>query len=386
MHDRHLLRDVIGNRRIAMMCALSLLAACSSDPDSTGEGPRICTPKTKTTALPGPTSTNGLTAVASFGANPGGLKMYAHAPAGGKADAVVVALHGCTQSAAAYVSAGWNDLADKAGFAVVYAEQTSSNNSQQCFRWFDSAHTTRGKGEAASIAAIAQYAKKQYGASHVYVTGLSAGGAMTAVMLATYPDVFEAGAVMAGLPYACATSQLDAYSCMSPGKDKTPEAWAALVPKLAGANAPRVSIWQGDKDYTVNPSNLKALVRQWTKVNGVADTPSASNTEGKGAHDEYRDSSGVVRVESWTISGMSHGVSVDPSGGCGAAGAYVIDEGLCSTRKAASFFGLVAADPAAPGASNPSGGISTPASNGTTDTNGTGGTVGTSGAASDDCD
>jgi hypothetical protein len=70
---------------------------------------------------------------------------------------------------------------------------------------------------------------------------------------------------------------------------------------------------------------------------------------GKGTHDEYRDASGAVRVESWSITGMSHGVSVNPSAGCGTAAAYVIDEGLCSTQKAAEFFGLVAPSAPAPG-------------------------------------
>jgi poly(3-hydroxybutyrate) depolymerase len=189
---------------------------------------------------------------------------------------------------------------------------------------------------------------------------------MTAVMLATYPDLFEAGAIMAGLPYECATSQTDAYSCMNPGKDKAPSAWGALVPKVAGASAPRVSIWHGDADYTVRPSNLEQLVRQWTDVNGIADKPAATSTVGKAKHEEYTDASGVVRVESWTISGMSHGVSVDPKGGCGTAGAYVIDEGLCSTRHAAAFFGLIAPDAATGGggSSGSSGGASGGASSG----------------------
>ena len=303
--------------------------------------------------------------------------MYVHAPASGKASAVVVAMHGCTQNANAYVGAGWNGAADAAGFAVVDPEQTAANDGQQCFRWWDAAHTTRGKGEAASIAAMVEYAKKTYGATHAFVTGLSAGAAMTSVMLATYPDLFEAGAIMAGLPYDCATSQNDAYSCMSPGKDKPSSAWAALVPKLPGAATPRVSIWHGDADYTVRPANLDQLVRQWTGVNGVSDTPAATATVGKAKHEEYRDAKGGVRVESWLISGMSHGVSIDPSNGCGKAGAYVLDKGLCSTHQAAMFFGLVGPDPL-PG-SGSSGGV-TPAP-----TPGSSGKTGSSGGSSADC-
>ena len=106
----------------------------------------------------------------------------------------------------------------------------------------------------------------KYGSEKAYVTGLSAGGAMTAVMLATYPDLFEAGAVFSGIAYDCATSQIDAYSCMS-GKTKTADQWAALEPKTE--HPPRVSIWQGDADWTVRPANADDLVQQWAGVNGI---------------------------------------------------------------------------------------------------------------------
>lgn len=165
----------------------------------------------------------------------------------------------------------------------------------------------RNGAAAKSIASMTEYAMKQYGATKAYVTGLSAGAAMTSVMLATYPDLFEAGAIMAGLPYACATSQTDAYTCMSPGRDKSPAAWADLVPKVTGASPPRVSIWHGDADWIVRPANETQRVRQWTGVAGVA-------------------------------------------------GAYLLDEGLCSTTKAAVFFGLIAGDGTpTPGATNPPG-------------------------------
>jgi poly(hydroxyalkanoate) depolymerase family esterase len=346
-----------------------LVAGCSSG--SSGGGSTSLCPSTSAPAdLPGlPTSgtsgTSGasgapgtagsaLTEVTAFGENPGGLKMFVHAPAGGKASAIVVALHGCTQGASDYVGAGWNAVADKAGFAVVYPEQTTANSFQKCFRWYEKGQIERGAGEASSIAAMTAYAKTKYGATHAYVTGLSAGAAMTAVMLATYPDVFEAGAIMAGLPYACATSQTDAYSCMSPGRDKTAEAWAALVPVAAHGAAPRVSIWHGDADYIVRPMNEGELVKQWSAVAGVASAAPVTETVGGATHVEYKNAAGVVRVESWLLKGMAHGVALDPKAGCGIAGAYLLDEGVCSTTKAATFFGLLAADgsPTSPGSTS----------------------------------
>jgi poly(hydroxyalkanoate) depolymerase family esterase len=375
MNNQRLWGDVLV---LVALCTLpSLLSGCGSDPGAETESEAHACPSNATTAaLPG--AGGSLTAVASFGPNPAGLKMYVHAPASGKASAVVVAMHGCTQTANAYVAAGWNEMADAAGFAVVYPEQTSQNNSSQCFRWWDAANITRGKGEARSIAAMVEHAKATYGATHAYVTGLSAGAAMTAVMLATYPDLFEAGAIMAGLPYECATSQTDAYSCMSGGKQKSSAAWGALVPKLAGATPPRVSIWQGDADYTVRPANLTQLVLQWTNVNGVSDKPTASTAVGKAKHDAYADASGVVRVESWLIAGMGHGVSVDPSAGCGKASAYVLDKGLCSTQEAAVFFGLVAPGTVpGTGSSGTTGGPTPPPSSGGSSGTTSGGTPST---------
>lgn len=333
------------------LLALSLLSvvACAAGAPGDGNGSggpgaggaTSCPPKMSTATLPG-AAAGGLTEVASFGDNPGALKMFVHAPPSGKASAIVVALHGCTQGASDYVGAGWNELADAAGFAVVYPEQTTANNFQRCFRWFDKAQIERDGGEARSIAAMTEHAKSEYGATRAFVTGLSAGAAMTAVMLATYPDLFEAGAIMAGLPYACATSQSDAYSCMSPGRDKTAEAWAALVPAAARGKAPRVSIWHGDADWIVRPMNATQLARQWTGVDGIASEPSSTAVVEGATHAEYKDSSGVVHVETWLIKGMGHGVALAPKAGCGKAGAYMLDEGVCSTTKAAEFFGLSA--------------------------------------------
>ncbi len=325
------------------------LVACGDGPTTSGAASDagVCPPKTSTMDLP-MSAAGGITEVTSFGENPAALQMFVHAPSSGRASAVIVALHGCTESASDYVSAGWNDVADRTGAVVVYAQQTIQNDATRCFRWWLPAHTTRGQGEAASIAQMVAYAKQTYGASHAYVTGLSAGAAMTAVMLAAYPDIFEAGAIMSGLPYDCATSQLEAWSCMNPGKDQPAQAWGALVPDMARQHPPRVAIWHGDTDYVVNSKNELELVRQWTAVNGVSETPTSTETVGPAKHARYGD-----RVESWLVSGMSHGVALAPSQGCGKAGAYLLDVNLCSTEKAASFFGLDASSAPPPPAPCP---------------------------------
>jgi poly(hydroxyalkanoate) depolymerase family esterase len=282
--------------------------------------------------------------ITGFGSNPAGLKMYLHAPAAMPATApVVVALHGCAQSAKDYVAAGWNEIADRWKFYVVYAEQQPANNGMTCFRWYDPAQTKRGGGEVESVKQMVDVMRSRYGATHAFVTGLSAGAAMTAALLATYPDVFEGGAIMAGIPYKCAASSLDAYTCMNPGKDKTQADWAALAKAGNAAfsgQAPRVSVWHGTADFTVKDTNAEELVRQWTGAAGIDDQADATSTVSGATHTEYKDAAGTVRVERWSVPGMGHGTAIAPADGCGDAAPFILDVKICSSEWAARFFGL----------------------------------------------
>ena len=147
-----------------------------------------------------------LVEINEFGTNPGALKMFAYVPEQlPRAPALVVVLHGCGQTAAAYdVGTGWSTLAKRYGFALLMAEQQSANNANTCFNWFSPGDIARGRGEAASIRQmIARMASDhKIDPRRIYITGLSAGGAMTSVMLAVYPEVFAGGAIIAGLPLA----------------------------------------------------------------------------------------------------------------------------------------------------------------------------------------
>ena len=290
--------------------------------------------------------------VSSFGSNPGALNMYTYVPSSLPSSApLVVAMHGCTQSAQAYADgAGWSKFADSQGFAVVFPETTSSNNQNKCFNWFQTGDISRGQGEALSIKQMVDYMKSHYSidSSRVFVTGLSAGGYMTPVMLATYPDVFAGGGVMSGGPYKCATSMTDAFTCMSPGVSKSASAWGDLVRNAYSSYSgpyPKVSIWHGDSDYTVDSSNATEDMKQWTNVNGVDQTADVSETvKGVAAHKVYKDSNGNARVETYIISGMGHGTAVDPGSNadqCGTAGAYILDVGICSSYYTAQFWGLI---------------------------------------------
>jgi hypothetical protein len=191
----------------------------------------------------------------------------------------------------------------------------------------------------------------------VYVTGLSAGGAFTSVMLAAYPDVFTAGAVMSGIAYRCADTQTDAYSCMFSSQSKSATQWGDLVRGGSSVTTyPRVAIWEGSSDTTVTPANADELVSQWTNVHGLSQTATSTTTVGRATHTTYADAQGVVQVEKYLVSNMNHGTAVDPSNGCGTAGSYILDVGLCSSSLAADFFGIAGGSTGTGGGSGSTGG------------------------------
>jgi poly(hydroxyalkanoate) depolymerase family esterase len=296
-----------------------------------------------------------MVAVPSFGTNPGALDMFEYAPSSLPAGRpVVVVLHGCTQTAAAMETAGWNTLADEYGFLVVYAQQRAANQQLGCFTWYASADTSRGQGEAASIVAMVDHAIATHASDpgRVYVTGLSAGGAFTSVMLGAYPDRFAAGSVMAGLPFRCASSIGEASACqqMTTAAQKTPKQWGDLVRTASshGGPWPRVQIWQGTADYTVAPANATEIVDQWTDVWQTDQTADATDALGMTTRTRFV-TGGKVAVELFAVKGMGHAIATgdDALGACPAtSGAYFSNQSICSTRHAAVFFGLA---PAAPG-------------------------------------
>jgi poly(hydroxyalkanoate) depolymerase family esterase len=212
---------------------------------------------------------------AEFGSNPGNLGMYSCVPRGlAKSSARVVALHGGQQTARDFdLATGWSALGRKRGFAVMFPEQKSANSSQNCFNWFIERHISPNEGEIASIRAMVEKMLRDHNLdrARVFVTGLSTGGAMACALLASYPDLFAGGAIIAGLPYGAALGPFDAMKAMACAPGRSSQEWGNLVRQASPGQKkwPKISIWHGRHDELVAPANGSALVRQWLDIHQV---------------------------------------------------------------------------------------------------------------------
>ena len=317
-------------------------------------------------SVPGvsPSTTVRLAETAEFGRNPGKLRMLHHVPdSATPAPALVVALHGCTQTAESYNDgSGWSTLAERHGFALLMPEQQSGNNPNLCFNWFEPGHTRRGGGEALSIHQMIKCMIDTHGLdrNRVFVVGLSAGGAMTAAMLAAYPNVFAAGAVIAGLPAGAATNMREAMDVMRAGSERDPQAWGDVVRRASPHVGPwpRLSVWHGDADPIVHPQNAENIVEQWRNLLALGPEPEITRSESGHRRQVWRDATGAEAIESYTVTGMSHGVPIglnDPAERCGRAGPLHFDVGISSAASIVRFFGIAALVPRQTVANEPEG-------------------------------
>ncbi len=285
----------------------------------------------------------------SFGANPGNLRALTYFPETfRKGGALVVVLHGCTQHAGGFDrGSGWSQLADRHGFALLYPEQKRANNPNLCFNWYAPADARRGKGEARSIAAMVRSVVETRGIdpSQVFVTGLSAGGAMTAVMLASYPETFAGGAIIAGLPFATADTLPEALERMRGGGGPGAAQLAALASgaEPRPAEPPILSVWHGSGDHVVAPANGEHLVAQWRGLHDVGEHPTRVETVDGHRRRTWTNAAGKAVIEHYVVSGMGHGVPLVTRGedGVGEAGAHMFETSISSTRHIARFWGLL---------------------------------------------
>jgi poly(hydroxyalkanoate) depolymerase family esterase len=291
---------------------------------------------------------NRLHEVTNFGSNPGNLRMFVFAPSRkSPRPALVVALHGCTQAAASYdYGTGWSKLADRHGFVVLAPQQQKANNPNACFTWFQPGDTTRGHGEAMSIRQMIDRAiiEHDIDPGRIFVTGLSAGGAMASVMLAAYPETFAAGAIVAGLPFGAADTLEQAFESMFQGPRLSGDEFAARVRRASAHEGPwpRISVWHGAADQIVKPENAAAIVEQWRRLHALpVDATTVSKTPAY-HHRRWANARGETLIEDYLVTGIGHGVPLATGGAdaVGVPGPYFLETSISSTEKIGAFFGV----------------------------------------------
>jgi hypothetical protein len=167
---------------------------------------------------------------------------------------------------------------------------------------------------------------------------------MASVMLATYPELFAGGAVIAGLPYGCATSVQEAFEAMF---NECAPSSRALGDRVRGATPhrgpwPKISVWHGTADTVVRPSNADHIIRQWLDVQNLSQRSPSEDRMGRHIRRIWKDANGDTRLESYSIVGMGHGVPLATTGAdsCGVAGPFFLDAGISSTSQIARFWEL----------------------------------------------
>jgi poly(hydroxyalkanoate) depolymerase family esterase len=256
-----------------------------------------------------------LVQITDFGFNPTNLGMYVYVPNSVAArPAILVAVHQCTGSGPGFFgSTQFASLADQFGFIVVYPSATRAGS---CFDVSTPQSLTHdGSSDPAGIVSMVDYVEQHFNGdpSRVFVTGASSGGMMTDVLLGDYPDVFKAGAAFMGVPYGCfATTDPSMWNtqCANGLISKTPQQWGDLVrgadPGYAGPR-PRVQLWHGTADGTLNYHNFGEQLKQWTNVLGVSQTPTSTDTPQAGwIRTRYTAADGTVDVEAYSIAGAGH--------------------------------------------------------------------------------
>ncbi len=254
-------------------------------------------------------------------------------PAGAPARArpMVVMLHGCTQDADDFAAGtGMNALASEAGVLVLYPEQKAHANAQRCWNWFKPQHQDSERGEPALIAALVRKLIPEQGvdASRVYVAGLSAGGAMAAILGQCCPDLFAAVGVHSGLPAGAADDLPSALAAMRSGAQASVGS-AAAVPLI---------VFHGDADTTVHPRNGALLVEGALRAQHSGSAAPRVRTGRAGGGQGFTCSThsaadGQVAVEYWQLHGAGHAWS-----GGSASGSYTDPKGVDASAEMLRFF------------------------------------------------
>jgi poly(hydroxyalkanoate) depolymerase family esterase len=262
-------------------------------------------------------------------------RLYVPASAGEGLQGLVVMLHGCTQSPEDFAAGtGMNALAEAHRLLVAYPAQTGGDNAMSCWNWFRPGDQMRGTGEPAIIAGLTESIRDEFGIprDRVYVAGLSAGGAMAAIMAETYPDLYAAAGIHSGLAYGSANDVMSAFSAMKgqAAIQRQPNRGPEGV-----EGAPRVIVFHGSADPTVHPANADRII---AGIKGAPSRVERSEHWGGGTGRGYartvaRDADGAPAYEAWIIDGAPHAWS-----GGHPSGSYTDPTGPNASAEMVRFF------------------------------------------------
>jgi poly(hydroxyalkanoate) depolymerase family esterase len=266
-------------------------------------------------------------------------KLFIPSHQAGKPLPLLVMLHGCLQDPDDFaLGTRMNSIAEEQRIFVLYPEQSEAANQTRCWNWFNAANQRRDQGEPSIIAGMTRevIGSHNIDARRVYIAGMSAGGAMAAIMAATYSDLYAAVGIHSGMPYGAAQNFLAAIAAMKDG--------AAIGARLPSKRIPLI-VFHGDQDVMVNSRNSEQLVAQWlgdSVANRKQETSTAQAREGNGrafTRTLYGDGAGHAVAENWLVHDAGHAWS-----GGGSAGSFADRLGPDASREMVRFFSAVSQD------------------------------------------
>jgi len=270
---------------------------------------------------------------------PDSLHFRLHVPAhldGATQAPLLVALHGCTQNAVDFAEGTRFDaIADRYGAIVVYPEQTDRANARRCWNWFLPENQSRDRGEPAAILAVVEEIVERLNVdrSRIFVTGLSAGAAMAAILAEQSPDVFAGVGLMAGIALHASHDVRTAYSAMRGEPDADALRSLLRANDAAAFERLRVIIWTGARDRTVAPANAQLLAKQFLQLLHLPADPAEPTVVDDGLLAQWRDARGTVRVVLRTIEDLGHAWS-----GGSLRGSHTAPKGPSASEAMMRFF------------------------------------------------
>lgn len=267
-------------------------------------------------------------------------KLFSPSDRADKSLPLLVMLHGCLQDPDDFaLGTRMNAVAEEQGIFVLYPQQSEAANHTRCWNWFNAAHQRRDQGEPSLIAGMTREVirSRNIDARRVYIAGMSAGGAMAAIMAANYPDLYAAAGIHSGMPYAAAQNFPAAIAAMKDG--------AARGARLPSKGIPLI-VFHGDQDIMVNSRNGEQLVSQWLGASagsGSQHIATAQAGEGNGRGftcTRYRNRQGHAVLENWLVHDAGHAWSG------GGSGSFADPAGPDASREMVRFFSAASAAPA----------------------------------------